>query len=112
MSTCFTVILPQPHMARGQDEPFSFHAHSPATFADQLKVALSDPAWFERWRTVQADPSSIQPALAPCDPAVSVCARLDEPRIVLAVNTTLSSKVICHRMTLLAGHHWELHDVR
>ena len=108
----FTVILPHPHAARGHDVAFSFNAQSPATFAGQLTTALRDAAWFARWRNSQADPETIQPALAACDPDVRVLAHLDDPRIVLEINTTLASKVICHRMALLAGHNWELHDVR
>lgn len=112
MPTRYSVVLPQPCQARGSDDAFSFRGHSPATFADLLTTALRDPAWFERWRNTQADPKTIDPGLAGSDPQVQVFAQLDEPRIKLEIHTTLSSKVVCHRLALLAGRHWQLHDVR
>ena len=112
MPTRYTVVLPHPRQARGADDAFSFRGQSPATFADQLATALRETAWFERWRNAQADPKTIEPTLAGADPQAQVFARLDEPRINIEIHTTLSSKVICHRLALLAGRHWELHDVR
>lgn len=64
MPVSYSISLPDPKLARGGDASVSFTAHGAEAFAEQLQAALRDPAWFDRWRLLQADPDAVDPAWA------------------------------------------------
>lgn len=112
MAITYTISLPDPAQARGADARFSFTANGYAAFAEQLQQALSDPAWFARWRDAQDDPDSVDPDLGAVDPQAEVTGARHDLRVTLVAKTRLPGEIVRHRMGLLAGSHWELRDVR
>jgi len=110
--TQYYISLPDPEKARGAEPDLSFKAHSAAGFAEELQDALRSTALFERWRARQSDPDAVEPRWAAVDPTASVEGKQDDLRINLVVITQISGDVFKHRMRLLAGHHWELREVR
>lgn len=111
MAITFTIALPDPPAAHGQDQSFCFHAHGPSAFAEQFQQALRDPAWFARWRAQQTHPDDIDPTLGLFDPSAQVQGYEQDTQIILSTVTSLPGKVIQHRLWLLAGHGWQLRDV-
>lgn len=97
--------------ARGPDPDLSFTGTSPQAFADDLQAALRLPVLFDRWKAKQPDPDNVDPSLAPTDPAASVTATLDDLHTDVEVVTTLTHFVLRHRLFILIGPHWQLHDV-
>ncbi len=112
MSIQYSISLPDPALARGSEPSVSFSAHGADAFAEQLQAALGDPAWFQRWRLLQADPDEIDPALGITDASARVSGQQNDLRIDLEASTTLPGDILRHRMQILAGHHWELRNVR
>lgn len=98
--------------ARGPDADLAFTGVSPQAFAEALQEALRKPILFDRWKAKQPDPDDVDPSLAPVDPAATVTARLveGEHTDVEAV-TSLTHFVLRHRLFILVGPHWKLHDV-
>jgi len=97
--------------ARGQISELSFHGNSPDSFAAQLQAALREPTLWERWRAMQPDPDAIDPALGASDPNASAQAKQSNLHTDLIVTTALPHAVLKHRLGLLVGSHWSLHDV-
>jgi hypothetical protein len=112
MSVSYSISLPDPAKARGNDPAVSFSAHGAAAFAEQLQSALADPAWFERWRALQPDPDEVDPSMGITDPSARVSGEQHDLRINLVATTTIPGDILKHRMHVLAGHHWELRNVR
>ncbi|WP_066093982.1 hypothetical protein [Xanthomonas massiliensis] len=112
MAVTYSISLPNPQQARGADAAFSFTANGAEAFAEQLQRALSDPAWFERWRNAQAEPDEVDPALGATDADAKVSGSQADLRINLLATTTLPGEIVRHRMDLLAGKGWELRNVR
>lgn len=112
MSVSYSISLPDPSLARGGDAAVSFTAHGAEAFAEQLQAALADPAWFERWRALQADPDEVDPSMGITDPAARVTGEQKDLRINLLATTTIPGDILKHRMHVLAGSHWELRNVR
>lgn len=112
MPISYSISLPDPTIARGNDPATSFSAHGAEAFAEQLQTALADPAWFERWSAQQPDPDEVDQSLAVTDPDARVSGQQQDLRINLVATTRLHGDVLKHRMHVLAGSHWELRDVR
>lgn len=111
MSTRYFISLPEPEKAR-TDEAWSFRSQSPEGFAEELQAALRSDVVFAQWLASQSDPDSVDPELARNDPSATVIGKLDDLHVDLEIVTTLPSEVLKHRLRLLAGHHWQLRDVR
>lgn len=111
MSTRYFITLPEPEKARGT-APWNFQSHSPEGFAEELQNALRNDTLFQRWLATQEDPDAIDPTLAATDPSAQVSGKMDDLHIDLEVLTGLPGDVFKHRMRLLAGSQWQLHDVR
>ncbi len=107
----YHLTLPHPVRARGSDPALAFAAHGADEYAAQLQDALRRDALFLRWKASQDDPEAVDPALGATDPQASVHGSSRDLGIALAVATTLPGHVLKHRLRLLAGPHWELHDV-
>jgi hypothetical protein len=73
---------------------------------------LREPGLFERWRDRQEDPDAIDPALGASDPDARVTGEQHDLVIELVATTDLPGAVFRHRLRLLAGSHWQLHDVQ
>lgn len=97
--------------ARGPDAALSFQGAAPQSFADALQDALRRPVLFDRWRATQPDPDDVDPSLAPVDPNATVSAQLKDIHVNVEVVTTLTHFVLRHRLFILIGPHWKLHDV-
>ncbi|TAN05878.1 MAG: hypothetical protein EPN38_09580 [Rhodanobacteraceae bacterium] len=97
--------------ARGPDADLSFTGSSPQSFADALQEALRKPILFDRWKAKQPDPDGVDPSLAPVDATATVTATLDDLHTDVQVVTTLTHFVLRHRLFILIGPHWQLHDV-
>ena len=97
--------------ARGPDPDLSFQGSSPQSFADALQQALRKPVLFMRWKAKQPDPDDVDQSLAPVDPAATVTAQLSDLRTDVEVVTTLTHFVLRHRLFILIGPNWQLHDV-
>lgn len=110
-TTRYFISLPEPAQASiGGD--YGFTAHGPDGFAEQLQAALSGDALFVRWRDAQDEPDEVDPQLALTDPGATVTGEQHDLRIDLVATTHLPGDVLRHRLRLLAGHHWQLRDVR
>lgn len=97
--------------ARGPDPQLSFQGTSPQSFADALQQALRKPILFERWKATQPDPDKVDSTLAPVDPNASVSAELQDMKTRVQVVTTLTHYILRHRLFILIGPNWQLHDV-
>ena len=111
MAQRYQLSLPDPARARGADASLSFDAHGPDEFAAQLQRALREPALFERWRALQDDPDEVDPALGATDAAARVSGSQRDLGIELVAVTSIPGAVLRHRLRLLAGSGWALHDV-
>lgn len=97
--------------ARGPDPDLSFQGAAPQSFAAALQEALRKPVLFERWKAKQPDPDKVDPSLAPVDLAATVTATPHDLHTDIEVVTTLTHFVLRHRLFILIGPHWQLHDV-
>ncbi|NII11405.1 hypothetical protein [Oleiagrimonas sp. C23AA] len=98
--------------ARGEDAELAFDGKSPQALGQAVQSALQSDALFERWRAKQPEPDEVDPALAPVDPQAQAQASQADLKVDLTVTTTLPMRVLKHRLGLLLGPHWRLHDVR
>lgn len=97
--------------ARGQISELSFQDSSPEAFAAQLQAALREPTLWERWRALQPDPDAVDPSMGVSDPAATVSVTPKQGRTDVVATTSLPHAVIRHRLGMLIGAHWSLHDV-
>lgn len=97
--------------ARGPDPDLAFQGSSPQSFASALQEALRQPILFHRWKAKQPDPDEVDQSLAPVDPAATVTAELDDLHTEVQVVTNLTHFVLRHRLFILIGPNWQLHDV-
>ena len=97
--------------ARGPDADLSFQGSSPQAFAAALQEALRKPILFDRWKAKQPDPDNVDDSLAPDDPNATVTAELNDLHTDVQVVTTLTHFVLRHRLFILIGPNWQLHDV-
>ena len=98
--------------ARGEYAELSFHGISPDSFASTLQSALREPALWRRWKALQPDPDAVDPTLGANDAGAEVSAEQSDLHTEVEVVTTLPHAVVKHRLNLLAGRVWKLHDVR
>ncbi|MEO5596325.1 MAG: hypothetical protein ABIQ97_04200, partial [Lysobacteraceae bacterium] len=59
----------------------------------------------------QDDPDAINARMADTDPSATVIGAQRDLKVTLEVVTNLPSDILRHRLTLLAGHNWQLRDV-
>lgn len=97
--------------ARGEHAELSFHGISPDSFANSLQSALREPALWQRWKALQPDPDAVDPQLGASDANAKVSAEQSDLHTEVEVVTTLPHAVVKHRLNLLAGRVWKLHDV-
>jgi hypothetical protein len=97
--------------AHGESPELSFQGGSSDTFAALFQQALRDPALWQRWKAMQPDPDAVDPALGATDAAATVEAHQSDVHVRVIVRSSLPHAIIKHRLTLLIGKHWTLHDV-
>ena len=107
----YYITLPDPAKARGSDPALSFRSRSAEGFAEELQTALSGTGLFERWKARLEDPDEVTAAMAATDPDAKVKGAMHGVHIDLEVDTTIPSQVLRQRLSLLAGHGWQLRDV-
>lgn len=98
--------------ARGQISDLSWQGNSPDSLASTLQAALREPSLWERWRAMQPDPDAIDPSLGASDPKATVSAHQSNLHTDVEVTTSLPHAILKHRLGLLIGAHWSLHDVQ
>ncbi|KAG1259909.1 hypothetical protein G6F66_014457 [Rhizopus arrhizus] len=112
MPAQYHISLPDPSKARGNDPDLSFHSQGAAGFAEELQDALRSGTLFERWKAKQPDPDAVEPQWGATAPDATVPGEQKALRINLVATTRSDRDVFKQRLRLLAGHHWELRDVR
>lgn len=110
--TTYYISLPDPAKARGNDTALSFQSQGPSGFAEELQDALASQHLFDKWKAKQPDPDAVEAQWGVTDPGATVVGTQDDLRINLQVTTSINSDVFKQRLRLLAGHHWELREVR
>lgn len=110
MATRYHLSLPDASVLRTVG-PYAFRSNGADGVAAELQDALRSDALFLRWRSVQEDPDGVDPMLGARDPDATVVGRQQDLHIDLEVVTTIASAVLKHRLRLLAGGEWRLHDV-
>jgi hypothetical protein len=110
----FYISLPDPKAARGENGRLSFTAHGAETFAEQLRHALSDPAYIQSWLAGldEDDAENIDPQLLAIDANAKVIGTQHDLSFSLVADTVLNGAAFKHRMRLLAGSQWQLTDVK
>jgi hypothetical protein len=98
--------------ARGPIAELSYDGAGPNDFAAALQEALRSPVLFDRWKARQDDPDDVDAALGVTDPAAAVTARVSDLHIDVDLITSLPMSIVRHRLNLLIGNHWKLHDMR
>jgi hypothetical protein len=110
----FYISLPEPAKAHGAIASLSFSANGGEAFAEQLQAALADPAYAQRWLATlnPDDVERVDPALLAVDARAKVDFVLHGLGFLLIADTAINGTAFKHRMRLLAGHHWQLTDVK
>ncbi len=111
MPTRYYLRLPDPPRARGDDPALAFRSVSAGGFAEELQEALRTPGLFNRWKNQQEDPDGVDASLGATDTAATVTGEQSDLDVLLVATTSLPGNVFKHRLRLLAGNHWQLHDV-
>jgi hypothetical protein len=111
MPTRYFLRLPEPAKARGADLELAFKSEGAEGLAAEFQQALRGTELFEKWRLRQADPDAVDPALGATDASATVRGQQDSLAVELVATTSLPGSVFKHRLRLLAGSGWELHDV-
>lgn len=111
MAKRYYLRLPDPQQAHGERIELAFRSVGPAGIAEELQAALRSPDYFERWRQQLDDPDGVEAGLGATDAQAQVIGQQADLHIDLTVTTELPAQVIRHRLTLLAGKHWQLRDV-
>ena len=111
MAQRYHLTLADPAAARGSDASLSFSANGADAFAAELQEALRTRRLFDAWRGQQEEPDDVDEALGATDPAATVTGSQRDLKIDLVATTSLSGNILRHRMRLLAGNGWALHDV-
>jgi hypothetical protein len=97
--------------AKGPISDLAFKGSSPDGFAAELQSALRESTLWERWRALQPDPDAVDPSLGAADPTATVSAKPRDVNTDVVVTTSLPHAVLRHRLGMLIGAHWSLHDV-
>lgn len=98
--------------ARGATEGLRFEGRSPQALADAVRDALVHADLFRRWRDMHADPDEVDHSLGETDPDARVEAEQSDLHVDMKVTTRLPMRLLRHRLDLLVGTNWTLHDVR
>ncbi|HET6431914.1 hypothetical protein [Dyella sp.] len=98
--------------ARGPVPDLSYDGAGPNDFAAALQEALRSPILFDRWKAMQEDPDGVDPAMGVTDATAAVSARVSDLHIDVDLITSLPMSIVRHRLNLLIGNHWKLHDMR
>jgi len=109
---CYFFSIAEFAAARGSDPDLAFEGHSPEALASTLQQALRTSDLFERWRAKQDEPDKVDKALAVVDAQAGVTAEQADLKVDMQVTTDIPMRVLRHRLELLIGNHWSLHDVR
>ena len=110
MSVRYMIRLPDPERVRASGD-FAFRSHGAEGMAQELQDALRGDALFQRWRAIQDDQDSVDPALGVTDAAAVVEGRQHDLHIDLIVVTSLPGDILRQRLRVLAGSGWQLRDV-
>ena len=110
----FYISLPDPKAARGAKSQLSFSAHGAETFAEQLRHALSDPAYIQSWLAGldEDDAANVDPQLLAIDSNAKVSGAQHDLSFSLVADSCMKGAAFKHRMRLLAGSQWQLTDVK
>lgn len=108
----FFITIGDLSQARGEHAQLSFDGISPDSFAGTLQSALREPSLWQRWKALQPDPDAVDPALGANDPDADVTAKQSDLHTDVEVVTRLPHAIVKHRLDLLAGRVWKLHDVK
>ena len=111
MSTRYSLRLPDPRQARGDDAALAFRSEGAEGMAAEFEQALRSPDLFEAWRTRQEEPDDVDPGLGATDPAATVKGQQHDLAIDLVATTSLPASILKQRLRWLAGGGWELRDV-
>lgn len=111
MAQRYHLTLADPARARGSDPELSFRSVGAEGFAAELEAALRTPRLFEAWRAQQDEPDEVDESLGAVDPQAQVRGEQRDLKIDLVATTSISGSVLRHRLRLLAGSGWALHDV-
>lgn len=111
MAQRYHLTLADPARARGADPALSFQSVSAEGFAQELERALRTTALFDAWRGQQEDPDEVDTTLGATDPSATVRGEQRHLKIDLVATTSIPGAVLRHRLGLLAGKGWALHDV-
>lgn len=111
MAQRYHLTLADPARARGADPALAFRSVGAEGFAQELEAALRTPALFEAWRDKQEEPDEVDPSLGATDPQATVRGAQRHLKIDLVATTSIPGAVLRHRLGLLAGRGWALHDV-
>lgn len=111
MAQRYHLTLADPAKSRGSDPTLAFRSVSADGFAQELQAALQTTRLFDAWRALQEDPDAVDPALGATDPAARVVGTQRHLQIDLVATTSIPGSVLRHRLRLLAGSAWALHDV-
>lgn len=99
-------------LARGENPELSFDGATVEGLAAAVAAALRETALFERWRCEQEEPDEVDPQMGLLDPQAEVTAKTVRSRVDMTIVTDLPHALIKHRLHLLIGKHWRLHDVK
>ena len=98
--------------AAGEDSRFAYDGAGPNDFAAALQQSLRGEDFFQRWRAAQDDPDAVDKSLGAIDAQAQVTARVVDLHTEVDLITDLPMAVVKHRLLLLIGHGWQLHDMR
>ncbi len=99
-------------LARGEDPQLSFSGATIDGLTHSIGSALREDDLHQRWLAKQEEPDDVDPQLGLLDPSAQVSAEAARSRIDLLIESELPHFVIKHRLRLLIGEHWRLHDIR
>jgi hypothetical protein len=107
----YQIDVPELATARGGEPALVCGGVSSEAFASELREALAGSALFRRWRALQSDPETIDPALAAIDPLVRVDVLERDESGHFAVTTSLPYDVLKQRLRMLIGSDWSVQRI-
>lgn len=107
----YQIDVPELAVARGSEASLTFHGVSSEAFASELREALAGSALFRRWRSLQPEPESIDPALAAIDPLARVDILERDEGGSFAVTTSLPYELLKQRLRMLIGSDWAVQRI-
>ena len=105
-----TTSAPVPALDRDLIARLRFDVIAASWTTDTLETLLSDGALSALMRDSRL-PALVELA-GVTDPAATVTGKQGDLRIDLVATTSIPGDLLKQRMQALAGHHWELRDVR